>query len=304
MRALVVLGVACLVSGCTDEESPSESTNDSTIVVFNRLAGNRLAGNRLAANRLAANRLAGNRLSNNRLELHREGAAELMSTPDGREVLSYIVSCAVPEGTVLVGESGGQTYEFPGEIGLASEWLRHRLDSKGEGWVSACLFARVNAHNVTLPISLRGPNHRLAASADEQAGWTLEEGAFYGNLFTPDDEPIDWNACRGKDQAAFEGGGLTDRDCAEPDPANPGKTYCGFNYAGDCGEFAVDDRPACEDYSENGTFYRRCHGPADADDDDDQGHGHGHGHHHGWGCGHGHGHGDVYRQVITTFTVP
>ncbi|MEJ7604251.1 MAG: hypothetical protein WKG01_40700, partial [Kofleriaceae bacterium] len=262
----------------------------------------------LATNKLATNKLATNKLATNRFVLNPQNADELLSTPDGREVLTYLVGCAVPADQVLVGTHDGTTYEFYGELGLAPGWLRHRLDRAGKGWVSACMFSRVNVNNVALPVSLRGPNRKLDTTPEERAGWTLEEGAFYGNLFTPGDQPINWIACRGEDQAAGESGGLVERDCAEPDPANPGKTLCGFKYAGDCGTFAEDE--VCEGYSTQGTYYRRCHtepfgrGHSDHDDDDDDdddhddddcgGHGHGHGHHHS----------RAYREVITTFTVP
>ncbi len=314
MRSSVLFGVACLLAACTDE-LPSESEDESSVVVLNKLATNKLATNKLATNKLATNKLATNKLATNRFRLNSENAQELLSTPDGREVLTYLVGCAVPEGQVLIGTHDGTDYEFFGELGLAPGWLRHRLDHQGKGWVSACMFARVNVHNVSLPVSLRGPHRNLDVSAEERAGWVLEEGAFYGNLFTPGDDPINWIACRGKDQAAGETGGLVDRDCAEPDPANPGKTLCGFKYAGDCGSFA--EEPVCEDFSVRGTFYRRCHSrpidhhdhdddcdsdsdsdhdsDSDSDSDSDRRWG-GHGHH-------GH-HGQTYRQVITTFTIP
>ena len=70
--------------------------------------------------------------------------------------------------------------------------------------------------------------------------FSLQEGAFYGNLFSDPDAPLDWNACRGRDQAAGERGDLRMRDCTEPDLDNPTLTKCGFKYAGDCGTYAQD----------------------------------------------------------------
>ena len=300
MRSIALIGVVFSI-GCADE-LPIESESVSSVIVLNKLATNKLATNKLATNKLATNKLATNKLATNRFVLNPQNAGELLSTPDGREVLTYLVGCAMPEGQILVGTHDGTTYEFYGELGLAPGWLRHRLDPAGRGWVSACMFSRVNINNVALPVSLRGPTRKLDTSPEERAAWTLEEGAFYGNLFTPGDQPIDWIACRGEDQAAGETGGLVERDCAEPDPANPGKTLCGFTYAGDCGTFAEDE--VCEDFSTRGTYYRKCHRrPFDRghhdhdheDDDDDCGGGHGHGHGH---------HRRAYREVITTFTVP
>lgn len=280
-----------------DGDDVVDGTGESTsaIVVDNRLAANRLAANRLAANRLAANRLAANRLAANRLELNQAGASELLATDEGREVLSFIVSCAVKEGETLVATFEGETYEFFGEVGLANKWLNHPVDKEGEGWVSACLFARVNASNVPIPISLRGPSNKLAASPEEKEGWTLQEGAFFGNYFTDEDEDIDWNACQGSDQAAGETGGLVERDCTEPD-GNTGLTMCGFKYAGMCGDFA--EEYACKKFNEEGTYYRKCQDNAAYGDN---GHGHGHGHHKPGGGNH---HSKVYKQVITVYLTP
>ena len=246
IRSAVVAPVAVLlVAGVVDAK-----------LAANKLAANKLAANKLAANKLAANKLAANKLSDDRFSLNGEGVAELLATDEGREVLGFIVSCAMPGETTLVAEApGGGTYEFFGEIGLAKGWLNKPLKKAGRRWVSACLLARVNNANIPNPISLRGPHRALEASPEETAGWTLEEGAFYGDYFTGD-EPAVTIACRGEDQAAAETGGLIERDCAEPDPGDPTHTQCGFTYAGDCGDFAP--ARACKTFAGAG-FYKSCH---------------------------------------------
>jgi hypothetical protein len=280
---LVPVAVLSLVVGCTD--LPGESTSTAAIVSSNRIGSNRIGSNRIGSNRIGSNRIGSNRISNGRIGVNPSSTQELLATEDGREVFSLIVSCALGDDVTLVATVDGTEFEFFGEFGLARNWISRPLDREGQGWVSACIFARVNANDVAIPISLRGEHKGLAVSADERAAWTLEEGGFYGNLFGPLDEPIQWYACRGKDQAAGESGGLVDRDCAEPDPANPGFTQCGFIYAGDCGDFAADQ--ACESFSEHGTFYRKCHSAPlpphhERCRSDDQ----------------------VFRQVITTFVLP
>ena len=276
IQDVLVLGVSLIA--CTDDvQSVGETVSAVT-----------------SNNRLSANRLSANRLSANRLQLH-ASSSDLIATEEGREVLTFLVGCAVSPDQTLVGSFGGTTYEFHGELGLASHWLDRPLDRKGAGWVSACLFARVNANAVEVEISLRGNHEQLAVTADEAANWSLQEGAFYGNYFTPENQPIDWVACRGSAQASGEYGGLVDRDCAEPDPENPGKTICGFTYAGDCGDFAA--RYACKKYDSGGTFYKKCYASAafakktrnarevdnSTDDAADDG---------------------SYRQVITTYVTP
>ena len=298
MRPVPCLLVAAwsLLSACA--VAPAESSSTAEVVGVNRIAVNRIAVNRIAVNRIAVNRIAVNRIAVNRLSVNLVTAKDLLATEDGRELFSLIVSCALPDTITLVATVDGQDFEFSGELGLARQWIYGRLDHVGQRWVSACMFARVNAHELAIPISMRGPTRELAVDDDERATWTLEEGAFFGNVFGPLNQPIQWFACQGKDQAAGETGGLVDRDCAQPDPENPGYTLCGFVFAGDCGAFAADR--SCEAFSANGTFYRDCHTSAirhhhhdcgrrdterDRDRDDDDGD-------------------DVFSQVITTFVTP
>jgi len=299
---LVVLALplsACAVEPSTSTVEGATMVPGQNKIIANKIIANKIIANKLAAAKLAANQLAERELANGNLAVNMTSARELLSTIDGREVFSFIVSCAVPEGKTLVATIDGATFEFPGEIGLYPQWLRHRLDRRGQGWVSACLFARVNANDVPIPISLRGPNPALRVSRDERDIFSVEEGAFYGNLFTAPGEPILWIACRGEGQAAGEFCGVFDRDCTEPDPAHPGLTQCGFVFAGDCGEFAR--RHACEDFSERGDFYRSCHSsPTQRHghyEDDDSGT-------FGYGATDHRGEDTVFREVITTFVVP
>src|SRR5262249_5145934 len=132
------------------------------------------------------------------------------------------------------------------------------------GWISACLYARVNANDTAEAISLRGKNDGLTVTPDEASIYTVEEGAFYGNFFRDDlSEPIDWNACRGSGQASGEFGGLVLRDCTEPDDTNPGFTKCGFKYGGDCADYTPEfPSPfACRRFDTALTAYDDCFGP-------------------------------------------
>ncbi|HKX83802.1 MAG TPA: hypothetical protein VJL58_06270, partial [Pyrinomonadaceae bacterium] len=203
----------------------------------NKLSANKLnpysaGANSAATSRFAGGPIASGQLGPNRFAANPEAIADFMTTEVGREVLGFIVSCALPEGSTFVTNVGSGNIEFLGELGLADEWLTHPLKKAGRGWVSACLFARINDSNLPLPISLRGQQQSLFASADEKAGWTLEEGSFYGDYFVAPGEPVQWIARRGRDQATGETGGLLERDCTEPDPNNPGYTMCGLKYAG------------------------------------------------------------------------
>ena len=241
-------------AACTDESDDLSSGTHGVIT------NNRIASNRIAANRIAANRIAANRIAANRFEANIESMGELLDSPGGQELLAFLISCALPEGEVLVAPDplGGPDIEFYGEVGVAPEWATEPLDVVGRRWVTACILSRVNDNGVSVEISIRGPNAALVSTPGELAAWTVEEGAFYGDIFGPLNKPLEWYACRGAAQAAGETGGLNDRDCTEPDPADTGHTLCGFNYAGDCADFAAPrNKYACESYSPNG-YYENC----------------------------------------------
>jgi hypothetical protein len=240
-----------------------------------RVALGRLQSNRISMSRLSEVGLAASRRAANRVELDPAVFGDLLATADGREVLTYAMGCALPASQTVVATYDHVPYEFKGSLGLAPEWLVRPLDLAGQRWISACLFARVNAYGVRVEISMRGANRALTTSPDEMAAWSLEEGAFWGNYFT--DGPVDWNACRGSDQASGESGWLEERDCTEPDPENPGFTLCGFKYAGDCGDFA--ETSACSDYDADGMYYSGCSTAGTAQS-------------------------TPYREVITTFAKP
>jgi hypothetical protein len=272
MRTQILL-VALAASACTvDMDDPTVSTVGQQVGTHNRLATNRLATNRLATNRLATNRLATNSLS--QLIANPETSG-ILDTEEGREVYSYVVSCALPVDTNILAYVPGAADSAPdanytcvrgnctfyGALNLAPSWLDQRLNKKGKAWISACLFARVNVHETAEAISLRGSNPGLAVTVDEAELYPIEEGAFYGNVFLDDPDPNvlpEWYACRGEHEAISEDGGLALRDCAEEDPGNPGYTYCGFKYTGDCRDFTPEfpNPYACDGFV---GFYKTCY---------------------------------------------
>ena len=307
MRLVVPLALL-VAAGCIDSELESEpnlSEDTQSVVVDNRIALNRIALNRIALNRIALNRIALNRIALNRLQANLSSIGTLLDSPEGREVFSFVVSCALEEGSVLVvNHPTLGTLNFLGEIGLAPQWERRAMNNSDQRWVSACLLARVNNNDVTVQVSLRGPDDALDTTASERSSWRLEEGGFFGDVFQPNGQPLEMYACRGRDQAlGAEVGAMAVRDCTEPDPANPGKTLCGMTFAGDCADFvAPANAYACEERT-NG-YYVGCT-PTASFEDDDHGHGHGHGGHHGRGGGRcGGGNDDQTDEVITAYLQP
>jgi hypothetical protein len=262
MRVVLSVVVAA-VAGAACVGSPDFSTTQQDILEKNRIATNRIATNRIATNRIATNRIATNRISSSRFALNTQSANDLLGTPEGRELLQYIVGCAIPPDVSLEANYQGTHYVFPGEVGVAPKWTERALKATEKRWVSACLISRVNAFDVSVPISIRGPHDSLTVTQSEATDFTIEEGAFYGDIFRPIEEPIIWVACRGRDKAAGMGVSLDERICTEPDPAHPGLTKCGFTYAGDCADWVKPKNAyACKKWL---THDDSCHGgPSDS----------------------------------------
>lgn len=237
--AHIVLLAASFLGGACVEGSPDVSATRQSVLDGNRIVTNRIVTNRIVTNRIVTNRIVTNAISTNRFTLNQQSVEELLVDADGRELLQVIIGCALPPGITLETDFQGTHFEFFGEIGLAPKWLERGLRLGEKRWMSSCMLSRVNRFGIEVVISIRGPHDALVASEDEAEQFSLEEGAFFGNIFTPLDQPLIMNACRGRSQAKSEPttGDLANRDCTEPDPAKPGKTFCDFNYAGDCAAF-------------------------------------------------------------------
>jgi hypothetical protein len=201
--------------------------------------------------------------------------ADILDSADGRDVYSYVVSCALAEGTTISADVPGAPDTAPpdsnytcvgghctfiGAIGLAPRWADHKLDNKGAGWVSACVLARCNANGLAESISLRGRANALLVSGEELVDYSAEEGAFYGEIFDAGDTgqtDAEWllshaNACRGANNDVAH---AQARDCATD------TAYCGFNIAGDCRDFdAFPNAYACAGYTGTDGYYTDCHG--------------------------------------------
>jgi hypothetical protein len=285
--------------------APSHGFESHNRLAANRLAANRLAANRLAANRLAANSLTSTKLSalaetadilqtksgrqvyayliscalnSNttivKTEVHDCVDANDDGVPDDMDNNGVPDDCSElandPEPTAEFDDpqfcSDG-VCTFEGNVGLAPDWANRKLSSAGQGWVSACMFARINAFDTAEGISLRGDHPNLTPTSTERDAFPLEEGSFYGYMF--DRDVLDWNACQGADQYQYLvdateipddsfGGSLFTRDCTEESATNPGTTVCGFRYTGLCGNFANTDY-SCKSQDPVNGFYGTCH---------------------------------------------
>jgi hypothetical protein len=121
----------------------------------------------------------------------------LASTAAKREQLKYLVRCALPADVALYADQDGTRFTFPGGLGLAPRWVDTAMTPSEERWVSACLLAHVNYFGTSVLVPMRAtppPVPALAVSDDESRSFSIFEGGFFGNLFTP--EPVAYT-CRG-----------------------------------------------------------------------------------------------------------
>jgi len=186
-RRLVLAAPLLAVVGCggTPDQADLASAS-SAIVGENALSMNALSMNALSMNALSMNALSMNALSMNALSMNALSMNGLRD-PLARELLTYIVSCALDDDQDIKLTIDGTKYDFAGSLGLAPQWGKKNgsCDGSCQRWVSACVLARVDAAGVHRPISMRGLNPALRPDPGELTGFTDREAAYYGNIFIP-----------------------------------------------------------------------------------------------------------------------
>jgi hypothetical protein len=208
-----------LVGACVVDEDVETSTIVDEVMSTNRIALNRIALNGMARNSLQS-------------EGQRQGS--LMETAEGRDLMAYVVSCALPANQTVTFSTPNGPFSYKGSIGLAPTWWTRTPTASERRWVSACLLARTNRFGVTVEISMRGNHSALTPAAGERAAFLLFEGAFWGDVFTADGT---LNACLGalKEANSLLGVQVSTfgkRDCTISDDGIT--TRCGFSYRGPC----------------------------------------------------------------------
>jgi len=168
-------------TGATQQAAVTTNALVQNALVQNALVQNALVQNALIQNALVQNALVQNALIQNAL------TGSDLTSANSREVFSYIVSCALPEGAaIVIGDDQGNTYEFDGELGLTPEWGQPggSCDKECQEWVSACVIARLDYLGKKRDISLRGDNPALAVSKHEAAKYGTGEATYFGDIFT------------------------------------------------------------------------------------------------------------------------
>lgn len=218
----------------------------------------RIVTNGLPASRLIQHREALIDLAERDLSPKSVAASPLIETDQGRELLGYVVKCALGWDETLVVPYYGKNFVFEGGVGLGEKWAGGGLSPSDQRWISACLLAHANAHGIEVPLSLRGHHPALATTLVEEEKYTVEEGAFYGNLLDASDIQAPMFACSGlAAHDTCELGSntwLQARLCAS---AGGEVSTCGFTVPGDCYDFKAAAPVACEEADASG--YSKCH---------------------------------------------
>ncbi len=234
-----------LLASCGGTPDTDLATARSALTVENALTANALTANALTANALTANALTANALTANALTANALTANGL-EDPLGRELLKYVVSCALPEGASVSIKVDGTRYQFPGSIGLAPDWGREHgsCDRSCQHWVSACVLARVDAAGVERLISIRGDASALRPAPHELRDYPNREATYYGNIFVENEPRF----------LCLSPGATSDtRVCG------PSLSSCPMTVVGSCDD-VCSDRGAFGTFSDCRTARRGSHG--------------------------------------------
>ncbi|QDE93490.1 hypothetical protein BHS06_33400 [Myxococcus xanthus] len=151
---------------------PAPALAEPGIRILNSLRAEELAFNALTSNRAALDALTEMPLHSKTFVL--DGRLKhALEHPPARNVMAYLTECALPPGAAVEWTSrAGDTYTFPGEVGLCPEWERDKPSQACLGYVTACLLARNNAFGRRVMVSMRGEDpsepRRFNPSGDRQ----------------------------------------------------------------------------------------------------------------------------------------
>ena len=98
---------------------------------------------------------------------------------EGRDQVAYLVRCALPANTSITKGS----YTFQGLLGMAPQWQNGACDTNCQENVSACMLAHVNTAGIHVPLWIVAQNAAVGWGQDPE--FPNQEGAFFGNVFTP-----------------------------------------------------------------------------------------------------------------------
>jgi hypothetical protein len=239
----ITLGAIAGLMGCADPMESDQGTATSDILTENGLSMNGLSMNGLSMNGLSMNGLSMNGLSMNGLATVSglSSTSGLMTTSGGRDIVKYMVKCAYPTGhTLTKTDALGNSYSFPGTLGVAPELESGLCDVDCQERVSACMLAHVNNAGVHIGLWLDSEG---AIGWGQNTDYPYQEGAFFGNLFTQNS----WSGyyCLGKD---FDAGAV---------PGRLGNALASSVYVDPFGANVACHNATCAAHS-NGDGYDNC----------------------------------------------
>ncbi len=237
-RTTLAVFVALFSTSCAldYEDSPSIGSSDQAFKFNNKLSPSNLSDHVADATALAnTNLIASGELN--------YGTRTIHTTTAGREVLQYLAACALDAADTLVVKYGGQTYNYPGKMGIATGWKTNTsgiTDAGEKEAMSSCLFAFVNAKGAEVHISIRSAIH-VGLEVDEAADYPVYEGTFMGSYFENSAGNIKWYACQGDDETVARKASTdrVDRVCADADGTYP----CDIDEVGRCSDICTTRDP-------------------------------------------------------------
>jgi hypothetical protein len=184
---LAVMTLAMLAQvACTQPDTDPEEVAETQqgIVTANAVTANAVTANAVTANAVTANALLAHALTTDALATNTL-VKNALTDPLARELLTYVVSCALPEDEQISVSVQGVTYTFSGSLGLAPEWGQQcgSCDSECQSWVSGCVISRLDYLGESLDISIRGKKSGLHSNHDEREDFPNIEATYYGNIF-------------------------------------------------------------------------------------------------------------------------
>jgi hypothetical protein len=197
----ITFGAIVGLIGCNESADDFSMSQSAAVESENGLSMNGLSMNGLSMNGLSMNGLSMNGLSMNGLSMNGlSSTSGLMTTDGGREIVQYMVKCAYPAGHSLTKQDqNGNTWTFPGLIGIAPELENGTCNVDCQERVSACMLAHVNNSGAHIGIWLAGPDAGIGWGSSP--AYPYQEGAFFGNLIS---SPWQGYFCVGKDMGSGE----------------------------------------------------------------------------------------------------
>jgi len=168
----------------------------------------------------------------------------LITTTSGREIISYLVKCALgSDQTITKG-----AYSYTGTLGLARQYKDGACDTDCQEIISACMMAHVNTSGAHYPIWIIGPDSEGWGRTNSKP---FIESAFFGNLFSS--TGIKAYYCNGSD---YERTPVAGRIGAETSTTIFHNPYSGEGMCNDNCSSNSDGYTTCSQYRHPVTVYR------------------------------------------------